>query len=177
MYEKLEKAWLRERASDELQPLEPGFYEEMREWIEKLRKEARNSNAIMKTVLEKQAEICDSMLTSLLRMRAVRVAALLVSNRVPENVEEELRFLKSVLGVKELEKEIPRVERREEVRGIPLVLVTFKSQVPAFVGVDLAIYGPFSEGDVAHIPEENARILARRGLVEVLSEDESAKRD
>jgi len=177
MYEKLEKAWLRERASDELQPLEPSFYKEMKEWIEKLRKEAVYSNAIMRRVLEKQAEICETMLTSLLRMRAVKVAALLVSDKVPEKVEEELQFLKSVLGVKELEREIPTIERREEIRGIPLVLVTFKSQVPAFVGVDLAVYGPFSEGDVAHIPEENARILARRGLVEVLSEDESAKRD
>ncbi len=177
MYEKLEKAWLRERASDELQSLDPNFYEEVREWIEGLRKEAMNSNAIIKTVLEKQAEICNTLLDSLLKMRAVKVAALLVSERVPENVEEELKFLKSVLGVKELEKEISKVEKREEIRGIPLVLVTFKSQVPAFVGVDLAVYGPFSEGDVAHIPEENARILVRRGLAEVLSENESAKRD
>jgi len=179
MYEKLEKAWLRERASDELQPLEPGFYKEMREWIEKLRREARNSNDIMKKVLERQAEICDTMLTSLLRMRSIKVAALLVSDRVPENVKEELRFLRSVLGVKklELEKEAIKIEKREGARGIPLVLVTFKSHVPAFVGVDLAVYGPFSEGDVAHIPEENARILARRGLVEVFPEDESTKCD
>ncbi len=177
MYEKLEKAWLRERASDELQPLEPGFYDKMKEWIEKLREEALNSNAIMKKILEKQAEICDTMLNSLLRMRAVKVAALLASDRVPENVDEELRFLKSALGVRKLEKEIPMIEGKEKIKGISLVLVTFKSQVPAFVGVDLAVYGPFSEGDVAHIPEENARILARRGLVEVLSEDESAKRD
>ncbi|HIE23915.1 MAG TPA: hypothetical protein EYP68_06775, partial [Candidatus Korarchaeota archaeon] len=105
MYERLEKAWLRERASDELQPLEPSFYKEMKEWIEKLRKEAVYSNAIMRRVLEKQAEICETMLTSLLRMRAVKVAALLVSDKVPEKVEEELQFLKSVLGVKELERE------------------------------------------------------------------------
>ncbi len=175
MYDKLEKAWLRERASEKLQPLEPGFYQEMRNWIEKLKKEAMSSNAIVRRVLERQAELCEAMLSSLLRMRAVKVAAMLASEKYPENVEEELMFLRSTLGVEEVE--VLRAERKEQVKGIPMVLVTFKSQVPAFVGVDLAVYGPFSEGDVAHIPEENARILERRGLVEVLSENEGTERD
>jgi len=176
MYEKLERAWLRERASDELQPLDPNFFREMRDWIDRLRKEALESNEITRTILEKQAEICDALLSSLLKMRAVKVAALLVSGERLEGIDEELKFLKSALGMEEIEEKV-KIVGKKEVRGAPLVLVTFKSQVPAFVGVDLAVYGPFSEGDVAHIPEENARILARRGLVEVLSEDESSKRD
>ncbi len=50
------------------------------------------------------------------------------------------------------------------------VLVTFKTPVSKFVGVDMKVYGPFSEGDVALIPSENAEVLRDRGIVEVIEE-------
>jgi DNA replication initiation complex subunit (GINS family) len=36
--------------------------------------------------------------------------------------------------------------------------------VPRFVGADMHNYGPFREGDVANIPEANARLLLERGM-------------
>ncbi len=85
-------------------------------------------------------------------------------------------FMKAVYGA-----ELSKVEekgRREDSGERPsfkplhttsrLVLVTFKNQVPRFVGVDMKIYGPFSEGDLALIPEENAEALRIRGAVEVM---------
>ncbi len=72
----------------------------------------------------------------------------------------------------EFEPEVPR----ERTVYSPLedaterVLVTFKTPVPKFVGVDMKVYGPFSEGDVAFIPSENAVALKRRGVVEVVEE-------
>lgn len=52
--------------------------------------------------------------------------------------------------------------------GMKLTLVTFKTHVPRFVGVDMRVYGPFSEGDLALIPEENAEALRSKGAVEVI---------
>lgn len=88
-------------------------------------------------------------------------------------------FMKAAHGV-----ELSKVEekgRREEVRdgkllfkpfdrAPKLALVTFKTRVPRFVGVDMRVYGPFSEGDVALIPEENAEALRLRGAVEVIED-------
>ncbi len=54
--------------------------------------------------------------------------------------------------------------------GVERVLVTFKTPVTKFVGVDMKVYGPFSEGDVAFIPSENAAALKERGVVEVVEE-------
>ncbi|RLG50736.1 MAG: hypothetical protein DRO00_08300 [Thermoproteota archaeon] len=49
----------------------------------------------------------------------------------------------------------------------PLVLVAFRKPCPAFVGYpDLQTYGPFKPGDVANIPEVNARILLKQDVVE-----------
>lgn len=44
-------------------------------------------------------------------------------------------------------------------------LVVFKSNMDKFVGVDIKDYGPFNEGDISMIPEENAKILIDKGLV------------
>ncbi|HDI73399.1 MAG TPA: hypothetical protein ENF57_00120 [Candidatus Korarchaeota archaeon] len=54
--------------------------------------------------------------------------------------------------------------------GMPKVLVMFKTPVPKFVGVDMKVYGPFSDGDVGYIPLENAKALESKGVVEVMEE-------
>ncbi|MCS7102621.1 MAG: hypothetical protein NZ992_01910, partial [Candidatus Korarchaeum sp.] len=87
-------------------------------------------------------------------------------------------FMKAAYGV-----ELSKLEERgrEEVgeekppfkpfhNAFKLTLVTFKTRVPKFVGVDMRVYGPFSEGDLAFIPEENAEALKLRGAVEVVED-------
>jgi len=36
--------------------------------------------------------------------------------------------------------------------------------VPALVGADMKVHGPFKQGDVAFIPAENALALIRKGM-------------
>ena len=43
--------------------------------------------------------------------------------------------------------------------------------IPAFVGVDFAVYGPFNEGEVAVVPQPNARILIDRKVAEEVEQD------
>ena len=45
-----------------------------------------------------------------------------------------------------------------------LMLVRILADVPALVGADMKIHGPFKRGDVAFIPAENALGLIRKGL-------------
>jgi len=96
-------------------------------------------------------------------------------------------FIKAAYGAElELIERKPKAEVIEEAveerayeplgASIPMSLVTFKTQVPKFVGVDMRVYGPFSEGDVALIPEENARALKSSGALEVI-EDASSGED
>ena len=47
-------------------------------------------------------------------------------------------------------------------------MLVFKEDVPEFLGVDLRKYGPFKKGDIAKIPEENAKILIESGKAEVM---------
>jgi DNA replication factor GINS len=39
-------------------------------------------------------------------------------------------------------------------------------EIPAIIGADMKTYGPFKTEDVASLPAENARILAKQNLAE-----------
>jgi len=43
--------------------------------------------------------------------------------------------------------------------------VKFKQDCPAFVGIDFEVYGPFKAGDKAIVPEANAVVLFKQGVI------------
>jgi DNA replication initiation complex subunit (GINS family) len=82
-------------------------------------------------------------------------------------VEEEEKFHSQILNaIKERRMNILKkvLEQMETKEG----MVVFKQETPAFVGTDMLSYGPFKEGDVAKIPEENKKLLIEKGIVEEL---------
>lgn len=166
-YEKLEEIWFKERSSSDLVPLEPDFFEGIGHWLEKLREEAKSSDEPLRGVLGAEVAIAEEMISSLRVIRATKAMALLLAEEKVEGLtRQELEFLGRAVGTG-LER-APSPEKRRPIEGGPKLLITFKKVVSAFVGMDLAVYGPFSEGDVANIPEENAKILVNKGLAEVI---------
>lgn len=49
--------------------------------------------------------------------------------------------------------------------------VRLTSDVPSFVGSDMASYGPYSKGTVAELPERNAKLLVEKGRAVVVVEE------
>ncbi len=47
-----------------------------------------------------------------------------------------------------------------------MAIIAVKQEIPAFRGVDLNSYGPFSPGDVAMVPRGDARALVSKGAAE-----------
>ena len=79
--------------------------------------------------------------------------------------EEEEKFHSQILqSLKERRMNILRkiLEQSETKEG----MVIFRQETPAFVGADMLNYGPFKEGDVARVPEDNKKILLEKGIVE-----------
>lgn len=56
-----------------------------------------------------------------------------------------------------------------------MVRVRLTSDVPSFVGSDMASYGPYPKGAVAGLPERNARLLVEKGRAVVEEDDEPQK--
>jgi len=73
--------------------------------------------------------------------------------------EEEEFFDTIVKNIKEFQK-----KRRISIEGEPIKMdsVAFLEQLPEFVGIDMNSYGPFRKGDVANLPEENAKLLVEK---------------
>jgi DNA replication initiation complex subunit (GINS family) len=52
------------------------------------------------------------------------------------------------------------------------VALRFIKEVPAVIGADMKTYGPFLVEDVASVPVENAKILIKQGLAELVEASE-----
>ncbi len=90
----------------------------------------------------------------------------------PAIIEEKLRR-RVEEPTEEVAEEVASTPKAREYRPkdtpVKLLLVVFREDVPKFVGEDLKVYGPFSKGDVAWIPEGNVKILEKRGVIEVVA--------
>jgi len=152
-YSRLVEIFIAEATSPELSKIENGFYEEAKNFIARMREEAERSNDIMAEILKREADICDQLLSSIARIRALKKIA---SGKFDEATEEERNAIEG-----------RKVERKAE-RKSNLAQVMFIKPAPSIVGEDLRIYGPFKRGDVALIPRANAEALEKKGVVEVV---------
>jgi DNA replication factor GINS len=68
------------------------------------------------------------------------------------------RFAKNLLEGHVLKIDVKREQKR--------IVLRFLREIPAIIGADMGTYGPFKAEDVASLPVENAKILAKQGLAE-----------
>jgi len=152
-YSRLVEIFITEATSPELSKIENGFYEEAKNFIARMREEAERSNDTIAEILRREADICDQLLSSIARIRALKKIA---SGKFDEATEEERNAIEG-----------RKVEKKAERRS-NLAQVMFIKPAPSIVGEDLRIYGPFKRGDVALIPRANAEALEKKGVVEVV---------
>jgi DNA replication factor GINS len=54
--------------------------------------------------------------------------------------------------------------------------VAFLQDIPQFVGIDMGCYGPYRAGDIATVPEENAKVLIEKGASELVELGETPRK-
>ncbi len=183
-YEELLKAWRAEREAKKLAKLPDGFYREAAELVAHLRASLKMADAkALKTRLVR-AELDNvlRMLEDIFWARVEKALKALLANRhlevealTPEERElfgpleasfSELRkFFKGLVrGEVREPSRMTNVERPVPGQRQGLMLIRLLADVPALVGADMKVHGPFRRGDVAFIPAENALGLIRKGL-------------
>ena len=70
------------------------------------------------------------------------------------------RFVEKLLQGQVLSVAVEKAHKRVALR--------FLKAIPAVIGADMKIYGPFIVEDVASLPLENAKILIKQGLAEAV---------
>ncbi|MDT7858434.1 MAG: hypothetical protein RQ930_00040 [Candidatus Aenigmarchaeota archaeon] len=168
-FEYLRKILNEEKKNPNLTKIPEDFYEVVKQYIEgkkKLAKERKDEIEL------RNIERIVENIFNLRERKIVNFAIMYARAGVqPSNLtsEEKVFFDKLVELInsrREILKNIKAaLEEKEEKKEFE-ILVVFKQDFPAFVGIDGQTYGPFKRGDIAKLPEENRKILVEKGVVE-----------
>jgi hypothetical protein len=167
-YEELRKVQARERASPVLQKLPEGFYKAVRKLIESkdegLKKsfsltEAKEYESILKVVEDIHEKRKQKIVLRAMKPGSQGEVALAdeekeLFERIHKVIAEESDGFSKIIGGG------GKVEE-ESIKRIKIL-----KNLPKFVGADLKVYGPFTEGESIELPDKEAQLLVRRGIAE-----------
>ncbi|MEM2105707.1 MAG: hypothetical protein QXV21_04470 [Candidatus Bathyarchaeia archaeon] len=179
MYKSLYEAWEREVKNKELQRLPSDFYAMVADYLRKLREEGRmlDKKTVKAGLLKRELVNVKRMVSELVMVRYGKVIRLLAKGgKIPQDAltAEEANiysgtvpfadavqnFIKSILRGSLPKTEVEIARKR--------VVLRFLADVPAIIGADMKTYGPFKAEDVASLPMENANVLVKRGLADMV---------
>ncbi|MFB3889260.1 MAG: hypothetical protein ACE14S_07190 [Candidatus Bathyarchaeia archaeon] len=180
MYDELYAAWRVEIESAELGCLPIDFYARTADYLRRIREENRmlDKKSVKATLLESEMTNAKRMAEELVYTRYKKLTKRIVNGqKVPPDMltseEAKLcdsiapsadaydRFIKSLLQGQAPKIEVEAVMHKR-------VTLRFIKQVPSIIGADMKTYGPFMVEDVASVPVENAKILVKQHLAEVV---------
>ena len=179
MYDELYAAWRLEIENTALGSLPPDFYVRIADYLRRIKEETRmlDKKTVKANLLEHEMHHVKRMLKELVWVRYKKLIKLITeSQKVPSDLltveeakmcvgflpftEAYQRFAKNLLQGQVSKVDIEKVHKRVALR--------FVKNVPAVIGADMKTYGPFMVEDVASLPVENAKILVRQGLAQLV---------
>jgi DNA replication initiation complex subunit (GINS family) len=179
MYDELYVAWRCEMESAALGSLPPDFYARIADYLRRIKEENRmlDKKTVKTSLLEHEMQHVKRMLRELVWMRYEKLMRITSKNqKIPSGLltveetkmctgflsfaEAYQRFAKNLLRGQVLKVSIKKAHKRVALR--------FIKDVPAVIGADMKTYGPFMVEDVASVAVENAKILIKQGLAELV---------
>jgi len=186
-YEKLYSIWLRENENNDLQRLPSNFYEEVGKYINELELglSSTNLSRIEAKIIEAELKNVRFMVKDLYNLRLEKILrAVLKGKELSEEtlnstekeyfepLTETLRNFYSLISrilKGKMPKEFVKTERKHE---LPLekkkIVVRILENLPAIVGIDMKVYGPFKKGDIAVLPRKNAETLIQKEKAKII---------
>jgi DNA replication initiation complex subunit (GINS family) len=167
-FEYLRKILNEEKKSQNLTKIPEDFYETVRQYLEgkkKLAKEKKDEIELrnIERIVENIFNLRERKIVNFALMAAR--AGMQPSNLTSEEKEFFSKILEVIKGRRVALEKIKSALEVEEKKELE-ILVVFKQDFPAFVGIDGQTYGPFKKGDIAKLPEENRKILVSKGVAE-----------
>ena len=179
MYDELYAAWQREIEGAALGRLSPDFYARIADYLRRIKEETRmlDKKTVKAGLLDHELQNVKRMLQELIWARYKKLVKMISeSQKAPSDLltveeakmfagflpftEAYQRFAKNLLQGQVLKVDVEKAHKRVALR--------FVKAIPAIIGADMKTYGPFMVEDVASLPVENAKILVKQGLAEVV---------
>ncbi len=177
MYDTLYEIWKQELQNAELGELPEGFYPKVAGYLGKLREESRmlDKRTIKARLLKSEIRNVKRMICEIIQTRYRKS---LIKATADESVSKELltveeeAFLRRVFSLADAYRTFTKsilqgnLLQHAVVQEQENTVMRFLKDVPAIIGVNMKLYGPFKPEDIASLPTENAKILVKQGLAE-----------
>jgi DNA replication initiation complex subunit (GINS family) len=179
VYDELYAAWQREIEGTALVRLSPDFYARIADYLRRIKEETRmlDRKAVKAILLERELRNVRRMLQELVWARYSKLVKMFgEGQKVPSDLltVEETKVCEGVLPFAQAYQKFAKnlfqgqVSKVDVEKAHKRVALRFIKDVPAIIGADMKTYGPFIVEDVASLPVENAKILVKQGLAEVV---------
>lgn len=193
MYGELYEAWRREIENPEIQPLPADFYVRVSEYMQKIKDGLKplDPKSLRATLLQQEQRNVNRIVKEMLTVRYRKLLRALSKSKLSSDLltaeeskicegffpftEAYQALIKNLLGGQVLEPKLHGIENStvvmEKVETQPIhrrVAIRFLKPIPAIIGSDMQTYGPFVAEDVASVPVENANILVKQGLAQLI---------
>jgi DNA replication initiation complex subunit (GINS family) len=179
MYDELYAAWQWETDNTELGRLQSDFYSRVADYVKRIKEENRmlDKKNVKVVLLEHELQNVKRMLNELVRMRYRKLIRMATDGTKPQAdtlTAEEKQVADGVLPIADtyqrfvtniLQGNFSQVNVEKTHERIPL---RFIKNIPAIIGADMQTYGPFMAEDIGSVPVENAKILVKQGLAEII---------
>lgn len=179
MYDELCAAWRCEVENKALGKLPPDFYARVADYLRRIKEENRmlDKKTMKAGLLEHEVRHVKRMLQELVWLRYKKLLRIISENqKIPSGLlaAEEAKMCAGFLSFAEVYQRFVEGLLRGQVSTVSTakahkrVALRFVKEVPAVIGADMKTYGPFLVEDVASVPVENAKILIKQGLAELV---------
>ncbi len=179
MYEELKAIWLKETKDADLCSIDCHFYDRLAAYMKKIKEENKmlDKKTTKSLLLERELQNVRRMIHELVWLRYRKIVRLVsegtklpsdtlsfeeqqIVNKLTPIADAHQAFSENILLGQLLPLDSPNSNKRITLR--------FKKEIPSIIGADMQSYGPFLPEDVASVPTENARILMKQGLAELV---------
>ncbi len=194
MYGELYEAWRREIENPEIQPLSANFYVRVSEYMQKIKDNLKplDPKSLRATLVLQEQRNVNRIVKEMLTIRYRKLLRAISKGKLSSDLltAEEAKIcegffpfteayqalIRNLLGGQALESKLQGIENSTAVMEKtdvqqPVhkrVAVRFLKPIPAIIGSDMQTYGPFTTEDVASVPVENANILVKQGLAQLI---------
>jgi DNA replication factor GINS len=193
-YDTLREIQYNERKSEKLYELDDSFYKSVDEYFDRkgpkddlVELEMRNAKNILKDILDRrERKILNNALTAV--RSGMRIDTREMTKREEQVFKDVVKIIKKhrELSMKQ-NKPVKKVEKKEEIveeekiepeiketiqenePTTTYIKVKILQELPEMLGADFKSYGPFKEGDIIEIPEQNAEIFINKQKAEIVS--------
>ncbi|MCD6165033.1 MAG: hypothetical protein J7J30_06360 [Candidatus Odinarchaeota archaeon] len=186
-YEKLYSIWLKEVENDDIQNLPSNFYEEASKYINMLKigLKSETLSSIETKIIELELENAQFIIKDLCNLRLEKILRNTLNGKeIPEeklnSVEKEYfkpltktlknfnSFISRILEGKMFKDLVKPKKDFEMTLEREKIVVRILENLPAIVGTDMKVYGPFKKGDVAVLPRKNAETLIKKAKAKII---------